>query len=202
MILGGVFAFLPTWDWFFNFFKDRDSTISQLLVTTPKSTAKIYIDDQVRGTTQTDKEFAITGISKGSHKIKIARISDPSGFYQDFEKTLDFIPGTAVQVVWSAGPSTESSSGIIKYFKKQIASSTPQVKVYPYPADSAINFDDAKSDSSIVLNDTKKHTMKISKEKYISQEVPIQMTDSNGTLIKDYDLVVEVYLYQVPVSNL
>lgn len=200
-LLGIFLSFIPVWGWFFDFFHSDTALVSQLLVTTPRSSATIYIDGKLKGKTEADKQFTISNIGRGNHNIKIDRISDPDHFYIPFEKNLDFVPSTAVQINWSAGPSVESSSGFIKYFKKQIEDSSTKARISVYPSDSSITVDSAYSNGEYIINDIKSHKIVIGKTNYFGQDINILMTKSNGERIVGYDLIVEVYLYKNPIPD-
>jgi hypothetical protein len=203
VVLLGLVAFLPAWNWFYSAFEDRgrQGNFSQLSFTSTTGEYEIYIDGQSQGTVSNKEQKDFAKIKPGSHVVKITRKSDIADFYYVLERPIEFLPSSLVEIVWEAGPTLESSSGTVKYFTQAVKPNGSEVYVLTIPQSATVEFDSRKSDSNVFeILDTKTHTLKIENGTgFESQTIQVNMNDeATKSVLSDLRLVIEVYLYKQP----
>jgi len=198
-----VLAFLPFWESIFLKMKKSAMNYSQLRVNTPENISIVYIDGKIKGETK-EGTLLVTGITPGKHSIRIERKSSIPGFYIPFEKEVNFEDGVEIEIQWVAGPTTESSEGVLKYFKRQaIPTDFTTVNFIVYPPDAQISWDGKVLESGsyqISVVDDKNHELLISSEGFETKKVNLKV--ENAIRERHLDVVVEVYLYRIPVLTL
>lgn len=157
----------------------------------------IYLNGNKLGDVNDKETKLFPKIKPGKQTIKISRNSNTSDFYFDMEKEIDFIPGTQVDIEWEAGPTLESSNGIIRYFADTaVQAEGTEVQFYPFPPDASVEMDSKLLESKkVVINDTDTHKISIkANSSYEGKDFDIEF----NSVKKDLRHVVEIYLYKVP----
>lgn len=167
----------------------------------------IYIDNQKLGSAQPDPSFLYTKIEPGKKRVRLVDTEDTNLIY---EKDLIFEKGTKVSINWSFGVTQNTSYGLLKYFVKK-AEDTNKIRIIKDTAASQISVDGKESDDSTITADGNEHTITVSKAGYIPKTLKVSLVNKNlnnplisqadKTLYDDYDLVVEVALFQIPFTT-
>ncbi|MEI7604420.1 MAG: hypothetical protein WCJ19_05370 [bacterium] len=200
IIVSGYFIFI-----FFNSIKSgsNDVNMSGLEVST-NSDADIYVDGSKIGSSSKDKSLFYTKIDPGKRRIKIIKINDDSVKY---ENDIIFEKGTKTTVQWDFGPTSETSSGIVRYFIKKIGDKN-KIRVISLTQKSEIFVDGTLNNDGIIEADGIDHNIEVSKEGYLSKNITLslanktsgssQISSQDKEKYDDYDLVVEFTLFQIP----
>lgn len=191
----------PVTKWVYDYFNPANrSGLSRLIFSTTEGEYKIYLNNTVLGeTTNTEKTKIFNTINPGQNTLKIERKSD-NNFYFTFIKEITFLPATEVSISWVSGPTLESSSGVIKYFVLN-QEDTATVEFITFPSNSMIVNDEKQlPEKTIKVSDGNKRVYTISNgQGFETKEVEISLTtDESNKTIKEFKLIVEVYLYKQP----
>ena len=199
VILIGLAA-TPAWDYVYSLINGETKGIAQLRVYAPDSTLAVYIDDEFVGRTS-EGMLLLSDVSAEEHEIRLEREASTPGFYAPFERELVFMESAEVEIQWLAGPTPETSEGVLKYFRQRPeAESALRVFFVVYPDGATVKMDDAEVDKaalSVAITDVFKHEISVEKEGYESKEFTVDAGLFGE--VNNADLVVEVYLYQSPV---
>jgi hypothetical protein len=198
-------AFLPVWDWIYSLLRtpNRDGSFSQLHFKSLAGDYDIYIDGEKLGTVKSGEIGDFTKIALGNRNVKIIRSSSNPDFYYILERNLVFIASAQVEIEWEAGPTLESSSGVVKYFTEVSKPEGAELYVLPFPNNATVEFDMKRSENnSFEILDVNPHSIKVSLDKgFESQTLSVNMTDTNNQkVLRNLKLVIEVYLYKVPIE--
>jgi|GEM_PF-6453020 len=191
----------PVWDSLYTLVAGNETGIAQLRVESPDSTVFVYIDNELIGETQ-DGMLLISDVTAEVHAIRLEREASLQGFYEPLERELTFMEGTEVEIEWLAGPTAESSEGVLKYFRQRPAAETAlRVFFIVYPDTAKVEMDGNNIDPdtlSIEIDDVFRHDIVVSKDGFEAKAFTIDAGLFGS--VDNADLVVEVYLYQSPVE--
>lgn len=190
------------WDYLYSLLGTESSGRSQLRVYAPDSTLSVYIDGEFKGRTS-DGMLLLSDVPAQKHSIKLEREASVAGFYVPFERDLVFMEGTEVEIRWMAGPTVETSEGIVRYFRERPAvDSALRVFFVTYPAGASVKYDSTDIDPSalsVEIDDGLRHEITVEKTGFESAVFTIDAGQIGD--VSNADLVIEVYLYQAPVLN-
>lgn len=195
-ILLVVLLSLPQFWTFVNQNLNTSTQTSQLKFKSLFGKYTISLDGKSLGFVDDKQTQSFSQISPGERNVKISRNSSASGFYFDFEKKINFYPGTEVTIEWEAGPTLESSNGIIRYFNESSNQNGTEVQIFSFPPDALVEIDSKLVESKkINITDTSSHKVLVkSSGEYENKEFDI----SFNTVKSNLKHSVEVYLYKKP----
>ena len=183
--------------------KSDDINYSGIEIKTNSDTS-IYVDNQKIGEAFPSESFINTKIDSGQKKIKLTKNSDTS---INYERDIIFEKGTQVTIEWNFGVTSETSSGIVKYFVKKIESDN-KIRIITSVSNCIILVDGSTNSSGIIPSDGQQHKIEISKDGYLSKSLTVtlvnnqiisdQISQSDKNKYDQYDLVVEISLFQIP----
>lgn len=189
------------WNWIYQNGRIEKKGFSQLKFSSIAGDYEIFIDDKLLGDVRDKEEKLFVRIEQGERVLKIVRKSDIKNFYYTLIRQINFMPSAQVELKWEAGPTLESSNGILKYFVNVVNPNGAELLIEPFPADSIIKINTEKIDKKLIeVRDTNQMIINVSHgEKFIPQEFVILLRDENtNTVPKNVRLIVEVYLYKKP----
>lgn len=181
---------------------EDEKGFGQLKVQSFAGEYEVYVDKNLIGSVEDKGEKVFTRISSGKREVAIVRKSSVDNFYFKLIREIDFLPSTQVELNWEAGPSMESSSGILKYFTRVINPGGSELLVIPFPADSEILINSSKPERNLIdITDIGERKVLVkNSEQFIPNEFTVFLKDeSNNTVPKNIRLIVEVYLYKKPI---
>lgn len=161
----------------------------------------IFIDGEKKGVVEAGAQEDFVQISPGKHVIKVVRQTSSPDFYYTLERNIEFLPSAQVEITWEAGPTLESSAGIIKYFTEISKHNGANVYIQTFPQNATVEFDSRKSEgNTFEIFDTATHTIKITNgDGFDTQSLSVNLTDvSTQKVLSNLQLVIEVYLYKQP----
>lgn len=196
-------SFLPFWNDVYSFFntRSRKGEFSQLNFRSLDGEYTVYIDNEDKGKVKDKEQRDFTQIKPGLRSIKLIRTSSIKDFFYTLERSIYFLPSSQVEISWEAGPTLESSTGVIKYFT-EIAKQGSEVYIQAFPKNANVEFDSRKTEGNIFeVFDTNTHTVKVANgEGFDPQSFQVNLTDeSTKKNLTGLRLVIEVYLYKRPV---
>jgi hypothetical protein len=162
----------------------------------------IFIDDVFLGTVQHQKEKVFTGIKPGKRMLRVYRLSEVDNFYFSFVREVSFMPFTQVELEWEAGPTLESSNGVLKYFTEAFHSNNAELLIDPFPQDATISINNISIQNRLVeITDTQEKIIRVShSDRYVPKDVKILLINPNTNAVpKNVRLNIEVYLYKRPI---
>lgn len=181
---------------------EDEKGFGQLKVQSLAGEYEVYVDKNLIGSVEDKGEKVFTRISAGKREVEIVRKSSVDNFYFKLIRQIDFLPSTQVELNWEAGPSMESSSGILKYFTRVTNPGGSELLVIPFPADSEILINSSKPERNLIdITDIGERKVLVkNSEQFIPNEFTVFLKDeSNNTVPKNIRLIVEVYLYKKPI---
>lgn len=201
IVLG--FTFTPIGTYFYKFLRvqGKQGNYSQFNFKSIRGTYEIFIDNTLKETVEEGKSKEIILIEPGIRQVKVVRKSEIKDFFHQFERNISFLPNAAVEMEWDAGPTLESSSGVLKYFTKIVKQNGSEVFVSTFPDNAKVEFDSRRNNNNVFeVLDTATHTIRVSgNEGFDSKFVELNLTnESTKRVLTNLKLIIEVFLYKQP----
>lgn len=188
---------------------ESDSIKSQFTIESISGDYDIFIDDKNVQSVR-DKTFkTIPNIEPGLREIKLKRTVEGKveDFFYVFEREIFFLPGFEVKFSWDAGPSLDSSTGVLQYFKDHIGNKGVELFLLTTPKiDTLVSINDNQKKEN--LNNYNLATNKITniliepvEKGFEAAQVKIDLSQSFSSASKlnsNLQLIVEVFLYKQP----
>lgn len=199
-------AFLGFWNNLYSRFDDipdNNSQNSSLLVRSIAGVYDVYFDGKKIGEVNEGEEKEFYKLNSGNRSVKLVRKTDATEFFFVLERTLFFRPASKVVIEWEAGPSLESSEGVIRYFTDVYSPDGAIVAVQPFPSIANVTFDGrSEADNVFEVRDVANHIIKVSNGDgfKIQNNITLTLEDPSNedSVLKNVKLVIEVYLYKYP----
>ncbi len=190
------------WTWVYNGSITQTKGVSLLKFVSIAGDYNIFIDNDFLGMVQSKKEKVFTGINPGKRTLKVQRVSELEDFYFTFSREVDFMPFTQVELEWEAGPTLESSNGVLKYFTESSKLNTTELVIDTFPIDCTVYINDQIVQNKIIeIVNPVEHNVRVSHtSRYVQKDFSILLLDPNTNEVpKNIRLNIEVYLYKRPI---
>jgi hypothetical protein len=182
---------------------NEDINLSGIEITT-NSKSDVYLNNIKLGSVNKGSQFLYSKIEPGEKNLKLINTENTDLIY---EKYLIFEKGTKVTIDWNFGVSPDTSHGIVKYFVKKTGDQN-KIRVIKDTQGADLTIDGVENNDGIILTDQREHTIKLSKDGYLSKKVSVSLINKANTnnnvsqaekdLYDSYDLVIEISLFQIP----
>jgi len=205
IILAGsliILIFIPlVWNWISDFTNTSESIeYSQLQFTSIEGDYLVFVDDRQVGRVENKNTKVFAKIESGERVIKIVRSSNQENLYFILERKINFSPRTQTEIVWSSGPTLESSEGVIKYFGSSSSPTGTRVILTTFPTFAKVKLNEREIGREFIVDNIETNKLIVSAgENYNSRELELRLKDdSTNTPPKNTSLNIEVYLYKRP----
>lgn len=153
----------------------------------------LYWNNQYIGSVNEGENKTFFKLKSGTFPFKVIRKSPLKDFFYEFNKNLTLLPNSEIVMEWEAGPTIESSSGVLKYF---VESTKPNIIINTYPNEASVYLDEQLVEKILPLENIKRDAIRLNikyKEGVEEKNILIN-TKFNGNI----SMIVEVYLYIQP----
>lgn len=188
-------------DWIYKFaIKTRNIEFSQLQFTSIEGDYLIFIDGRKIGKVENKNTKVFPKIESGERVIKISRSSKDGNLYFTLERKVNFYPRTQTEIIWSAGPTLESSEGVIKYFGLSSNPEGTRVVVHTFPSFAKVLLNDLEIGKEFIIDNVATNKIFVyAGDSYHPKEIEIRLKDnSTNTVPVNISLNIDVYLYRKP----
>ncbi|MCX8035021.1 MAG: hypothetical protein N3A71_01910 [Candidatus Dojkabacteria bacterium] len=153
----------------------------------------LYWNNQYIGSVNEGENKTFFKLRAGTFALKVIRKSPIKDFFYEFNKNLTLLPNSEMVMEWEAGPTIESSSGVLKYF---VQSAKPNIIINTYPNEASVYLDDQLVDKILPIENIKKEAiwLKVKYKEGVEEKTVLINTKFNGNI----SMIVEVYLYIQP----
>ncbi|GIW57060.1 MAG: hypothetical protein KatS3mg083_005 [Candidatus Dojkabacteria bacterium] len=190
------------WTWVYKGSITQAEGVSLLKFVSIAGDYNIFIDNDFLGKVQNKQEKVFTGIKPGKRILKVHRVSDFEDFYFTFSREVNFMPFTQVELEWEAGPTLESSNGVLKYFTESSKLDTTELVIDTFPADCIVYINDQIVQNRFIeITEPTEQYIRVSHtDRYVQKDFKILLINPNTNEIpKNIRLNIEVYLYKRPI---
>lgn len=199
-----ILLFVPSvWNWFAGFWPGANEGTSQLLVKSIAGDYTVYVDNKKVGEVTNDDSKLFPKLSAGEKTIKLVRNSKTSDLYFTLEKKLNFLSASQVEITWSAGPTLESSEGVIKSFDQISRNNGAELNIVTYPTSATVTMNDSPIEKNSIITTTDTLKLKVSDDDktYDPKDLEIRLVDgTTKTVPNNIRLNLEFYLYKRPIE--
>lgn len=159
-------------------------------------------DEQIGEVTPDSSPFEYTEITPGQHKLTLKRESNPSDFYPDFNKVIDFAAGVNTVVGYEIGPNVALSEGhILIPIKNNTNQTNLIIKAEPANAKVFIDTAEANKDAPMTISTENPLSIKVEAVGYEPLQFTILPSSSEDRKkLNGFDLELVVKLMQIPVE--
>jgi hypothetical protein len=189
------------WNWVYSIFKVNERSGTSLLhMKSLSGVYQIYIDGNKVGEVGNQEDKTFSQIAPGSRDVKIVRENNED-LYFVLNRSISFLSSAQVELEWEAGPTLESSEGLLKYFSPIPKPGGAEIQVIAFPSNSDIAFNEqVLPNNTASVTTVQDYKIKVKNtDGFTPKEFDIKLRDDNsGNVPKDVRLVAEVYLYKKP----
>ena len=170
---------------------------------------EVEIDGELAGNVTVDgSPLEIIEIEPGEHLVNVKRIgevSDNDPIYYQLNRVIKFEKGINTVLAYELGPTKDFSEGYIITTTKALEPGVPKLNITTIPDGTTITINDLNQGTAPLGNFdidlSQNYRIKIAKENYESIEFNLLPDDDvQRNLLKNYDINVEVNLFQIPIE--
>lgn len=176
--------------------------LAQLSFTSLYGDYLIFIDGNLIDQVASKESKQFESIPSGRRNVKITRKSSVQNLYYTLERYIMFETGTQVEIKWEAGPTLESSRGIIKYFRETYSPDGIEVYVQPIWPNSIVylNSTQLHNNYAKIKNPGVLRFRVVNGDMFDPLEFEISIENESQGNIKNLAMIIEVFLYKKPIK--
>lgn len=180
-----------------------DKQSSELMFTSLYGEYNIFIDNKLIGYINNGDSKIFYSILPGIRNIRVERINlNNQNFYFTLNRDIIFEPSTRVEIKWEAGPTLETSRGIIKYFIKKFSPKGIELIIKPFWPNTYVLYNsELLKEQTLIIEYPQllKFSVVGKNNDFESLDIELIIQDEFEQVPKNLQLIVEVYLYKNPI---
>ncbi|MBD3280231.1 PEGA domain-containing protein [Candidatus Dojkabacteria bacterium] len=170
---------------------------------------QVEIDGELAGNVTVEgSPLEIIEIEPGEHLVSLSRVGEDTTndpIYHRLNRVIRFEEGVNTVIAYELGPSKEFSEGYIITTTQAMDPGNPKLNLTTNPDDAQITINDLDIGvsplSNYAIDTTQNYQIEIKKENYETIVFDLLPQDEiQRDLLKEYDINVEVNLFQIPIE--